>query len=105
MTLPINDLRHCPKWLRITDTDHKSCAGPSGRPAKELKGRKRKKEVVVRLYQEMRDGTDREIDRGTYRELEENHAFRIGTMRDRVSTGKKTRDGYSFKKVEEDQYL
>lgn len=100
-TLPIDDIRHCPLGLRISDAPIKTNNNRmySGLPAKKKKPRSGKKQYV-HILGAFLDG--KEVHRGTYRELQDKLSIPINSLRNYAFRGHKNKDtGFTFKKVGE----
>lgn len=98
--LPVDDIRHCPDWLRISDQIKSSTRTYSTKNGGyKIVGRKvPSRRVFVRAY---RYGV--EVMRGTYKDVYLKTGITVDTIRNYVSNGNVRRDGYSFKVLPGDQ--
>ena len=97
---PIDDLRHCPDWLRISDnikTTTRSYQQP-GQKKKPTVKKNQSRCVIARAY---KDG--KEFFKGTYKEISAITGLSLNTVRNYASTGQERQDRYSFKVLNSDQ--
>ncbi len=93
--LPIDDIRHCPKGLRISDIPVRK-AGVS-RDITKQNYLRRQKEVIIVGY-DLFVPSIPEVFRGTYKSAQQKYGILISTLRSAVFTGTTTKKGrYLFK--------
>ncbi len=104
--LPMDDIRHCPEWLRVTDRVNKKIVNVGAPKRKVIKTKTGRKQTGGRLFVQSTlaafDESGTEQVRGTYKELSFLHDVSIGSLKN--SRARKTRNrhtGFWYKLVEE----